>query len=120
MASKILRIEDDRDMCILLRTRLGRKQFEVYAVHTGQEGIDKFRTGSYDAVLCDFKLEDHDGKDILKALKETDPGVVFVVITGYSDVKQAVEIIRMGAFDYLTKPLVPDDLIRLLERATAA
>jgi two-component system response regulator HydG len=55
-----------------------------------------------------------DGKHIIAALREKDPAVKILVITGYSDIKTAVEVIKLGAFDYITKPLIPDEVVSIL------
>lgn len=118
MDATLLIIEDDQDLCFLLETFLSRKGYEVEIARTGQEGINKYEETGHDVVLCDFKLEDYEGIDVLKKLKEIDPTVIFITITGHSDVKVAVDMMRMGASDYLTKPLVPEDLLKLLEKVT--
>src|SRR5574337_984976 len=74
---------------------------------------------SYDVVLSDFRLGNVDGKEILKMVKEKDPSTQVIIITGYSDVKIAVDVIKLGAFDYITKPLLPDEILMLLNKAIA-
>jgi two-component system response regulator HydG len=117
MEAKVLLIEDDKDMCFLLETFLGRKGFEVKAVETGQEGIELYDDEYFDMVLCDFSLTDMDGKEVLKELLELDSDLIFFVITGHADVHLAVEMMRLGARDYLVKPLIPDELVHKLSQA---
>jgi two-component system, NtrC family, response regulator HydG len=71
----------------------------------------------YDLVLCDFRLEDTDGREMLKSIKSLYPTTGVIIITGYSDIKMAVELIKMGAYDYITKPLYPDEILNTITKA---
>ncbi|HET6996099.1 MAG TPA: sigma-54 dependent transcriptional regulator [Chitinophagaceae bacterium] len=114
MNKKILIIDDDVDLCTLLSNYLLRKGFETETAHTGAKGIAKFADKKFDAVICDYRLGDMDGKELIAALKEKVPSVKLLVITGYSDIKTAVEVIKLGAYDYITKPLIPDEVVSIL------
>lgn len=116
MNKNILIIDDDIDLCTLLGRYLARKGFETDAAHTGAKGIAKFTEKKYDAVICDYRLGDMDGKDVIAAIRKHDPNVGLLVITGYSDIKTAVEVIKLGAFDYITKPLIPDEVLSILNK----
>lgn len=116
MNKSILIIDDDMDLCTLLGRFLTRKGFETDAAHTGAKGIAKFNEKKYDAVICDYRLGDMDGKDVIAAIRKSDPNVGLLVITGYSDIKTAVEVIKLGAFDYITKPLIPDEVLSILSK----
>lgn len=114
---RVLIIDDDMDMCNLLVRFLQRKGFETDAAHSGHKGIMKFKESSFDIVLCDFRLGDKEGRDVLKEIKTINPAAVVIIITGYSDIKTAVDVIKGGAFDYITKPLMPDEVLSVIERA---
>src|SRR5688572_25715162 len=116
MNKNILIIDDDIDLCTLLGRYLTRKGFETDAAHTGAKGITKFTEKKFDVVICDYRLGDMDGKDVIAALRKHDPNVGLLVITGYSDIKTAVEVIKLGAFDYITKPLIPDEVLSILNK----
>jgi two-component system, NtrC family, response regulator HydG len=116
MNKNILIIDDDIDLCTLLGRYLARKGFDTDAAHTGAKGIAKFTEKKYDAVICDYRLGDMDGKDVIAAIRKHDPNVGLLVITGYSDIKTAVEVIKLGAFDYITKPLIPDEVLNILNK----
>jgi two-component system response regulator HydG len=120
MKKKILIIDDDLDMCALLSRFLSKKGFEPEVAHNGAKGLARFSEESFDIVLCDFRLGDKDGKDVLLKIKEIKPETIVIIITGYSDIKTAVDVIKMGAFDYITKPLIPDEVINVIEKALAA
>ena len=119
MNRKILIIDDDLDMCTLLSKFLIKKGYEAEVAHSASKGIAKVSEGFYDIVLSDFRLGDKDGKDVLLKIKEISPQTIVIIITGYSDIKTAVDVIKLGAFDYITKPLVPDEVISVIEKALA-
>ena len=111
---KILIIDDDLDMCVVLSKFLLRNGYDVETANSGTKGIIKFKEDNFDIVICDFRLGDKDGKDILKEIKSISPDTIVLIITGYSDIKIAVDVIKMGAFDYITKPLIPDEVLNVL------
>ncbi len=117
MTKRILIIDDDMDMCSLLGKFLQRKGFETEAVYTGNKGIAKFREESFDLVLCDFRLGDKEGREVLKKIKEINSRAIVIIITGYSDIKTAVDVIKHGAFDYITKPLIPEEVLNVINKA---
>src|SRR5438445_3813853 len=114
---RILIIDDDMDMCNLLGRFLGKKGFETEAAHNGNKGIAKFKESKFDVVLCDFRLGDKEGREVLKEIKQIDPQAIVIIITGYSDIKTAVDVIKAGAFDYITKPLIPEEVLNVIGRA---
>lgn len=117
---RILIIDDDMDMCNLLSRFLNRKGFETDTAFTGSKGLLKFREKNYDVVLCDFRLGDMDGREALTELKKVNPSAVVIIITGYQDIKMAVEIMRQGAFDYITKPLIPEEVVNVINKGLNA
>ncbi|MBE7170938.1 MAG: sigma-54-dependent Fis family transcriptional regulator [Williamsia sp.] len=114
---RILIIDDDMDMCALLSRFLQRNGYETETAHTGHKGISKFNESKFDIVLCDFRLGDKDGRDVLQEMKAINPQVVFIIITGYSDIKTAVDVIKLGAYDYITKPLIPDEVLNVISKS---
>src|SRR5579862_1159291 len=115
---RILIIDDDVDMCGLLSRYLQRKGFEVDTAHNGAKGIAKVKDSKFDVVLCDFRLGDKEGSQVLREIKALNPETIVIIITGYSDIKIAVDVIKAGAFDYITKPLIPDEVLNVLTKAT--
>ncbi len=120
MKKKILIIDDDLDMCSLLSRFLSKKGFEPEVALSGAKGLARFAEEHFDIVLCDFRLGDRDGKEVLLKIKEARPETIVIIITGYSDIKTAVDVIKLGAFDYITKPLIPDEVINVIEKALNA
>lgn len=88
-------------------------------MHTGKKTIEWLQANTPDLVLCDFRLEDMNGDELLKRAKEIHYAVPFIIITGYSDVKAAVDVMKHGAFDYITKPLFPDEILLTIKKALA-
>lgn len=115
--ANILIIDDDKDICQLLSRFLSKNGFEVTVANTGKTAIEYVVNNKPDIVLCDFRLEDMTGKDILVKIKELHPHVPVIIMTGYSDVRMAVTIMKLGAFDYVTKPLLPEEILLTLKRA---
>ncbi len=116
---KILVIDDDMDICNLLERFLSKKGHAVKTAFTSNTALALIEQENFDVVLSDFRLGSTDGKQILQKVKEKSPETQVIIITGYSDVKTAVDVIKMGAFDYITKPLFPDEILLLLDKAIA-
>lgn len=118
--NKILIIDDDMDMCLLLERFFSRNQFEVRFTHSGKKGLEELEKNPPDAILCDFRLGDTDGRDLLIQIKQINPEVPVIIITGYSEIKMAVEVMKHGAFDYVTKPLFPEEILITIKSAIAS
>ena len=114
---KILVIDDDRDMCLLLKRFLSKHGFEVIEANSSKRATELLESTEFDLVLCDFRLDGADGKTMLVRIKEKYPNVPVIIITGYSDIKIAVEVMKLGAYDYITKPLFPDEIILTIRKA---
>ena len=117
MKKRVLIIDDDMDMCTLLSRFLSRSGYETDVAYSGQKGIAKFEEENFDAVLCDFRLGNMDGKEVMLAIKKIKPEAIVLIITGYSDIKTAIDVIKQGAFDYITKPLIPDEVLSVLNKS---
>ncbi|MCF1715212.1 sigma-54 dependent transcriptional regulator [Flavihumibacter sp. RY-1] len=114
---KILVIDDDRDMCLLLNRFLTKRGFQVVEHYNGRKALEHISADKPDLILCDFRLEDMDGKQVLIKTREIYPDMPFIIITGYSEVKMAVEMLKLGAFDYVTKPVFPDEILVTIKKA---
>jgi len=114
---KILIIDDEVNVALLLSKFLTRNGFDVTTAATGNSGMEYLKNGNFNLVLCDFRLEDTDGREMLKNIKTQYPKTGVIIITGYSDIKMAVELIKMGAYDYITKPLYPDEILNTITKA---
>ncbi len=113
----ILIIDDDRDMCLLLKRFLTRHGYEVLESYNGKKALELLENTEPSLVMCDFRLEDMEGNVLLGKIKERYPHLPVIIITGYSDIKIAVEVMKMGAYDYITKPLFPDEILVTIKQA---
>src|SRR3982751_6132754 len=113
----ILIIDDDRDMCLLLKRFLTRHGYEVLESYNGKKALELLESTEPSLVMCDFRLEDMEGNVLLGKIKERYPHLPVIIITGYSDIKIAVEVMKMGAYDYITKPLFPDEILVTIKKA---
>ena len=114
---KILIIDDDKDLCFVLKRFLSKHGFEVIDATSGKAALEILENVEPDLILCDFRLEDMSGSSILKKIKEKNPQVPVIIITGYSNIKTAVEVMKLGAMDYVTKPLLPDEILLTIRKA---
>lgn len=117
MSQKILIIEDDHDICQLLKRFLTKHGFTILLAYNGKQGIATALEEKLDLILCDFRLGDLDGFEVLKRVKDANPDLPFIMITGYSDIRVAVNVMKMGALDYVTKPLFPDEILLTIRKA---
>ena len=118
MSKKVLIIDDDADMCILLQRFLIRNGYDAESSHSANKGLEKFKAGDFDIVICDFRLGDKkNGKDILLEIKKHKSSTIVLIITGYSDIKTAVDVIKAGAYNYIIKPLIPEEVLAVLSEA---
>jgi two-component system response regulator HydG len=118
--NKILIIDDEVNIGILLSKFLTRNGFEVSTSTNGNNALEIMTKELFNLVLCDYRLEDTDGREMLRKIKATYPDTGVIIITGYSDIKLAVELIKMGAYDYITKPLYPDEILNTINKAIEA
>lgn len=114
---KILIIDDDKDLCFVLKRFLSKHGFEVIEATSGKAALEILENVVPDLILCDFRLEDMSGSSILRKIKEKNPSVPVIIITGYSNIKTAVEVMKLGAMDYVTKPLLPDEILLTIRKA---
>jgi two-component system response regulator HydG len=113
----ILVIDDDkalRDACYQILSRQG---YQVELAASARQGLTLLERLSFDAILLDLVMPDLDGLEALKKIRALDPDVEVIIITGYGTIQSAVESIKAGAFHFLSKPFVPDDLRNLVTRA---
>ncbi len=115
--TKALIIDDNLDTCKLLTSFLSRKNFETEHAINGYDGLKKVVSFRPEIVLCDFRLPDRDGLEMIREIKKIDPTVSIIIITGYADVQLAVKAIKIGAFEYVTKPIFPEEILMNINQA---
>ena len=114
---RILVIDDEKAIRQGCKISLGEMGHHVEAVETGRQGLDILLSGEWDLALLDMRLPDLDGMEILRRAMSFRPEGHIIVMTGYSTVQNAVEALKLGAFDYLTKPFTDDELALTVDKA---
>ena len=113
----LLLVDDDRHVLKSMAEWLREQGYAVDETAKFGDAIDAIDARSYDVVLADIRLDDGDGFDILAHCRRNHPGVTVILMTGYGTVETAIEAVRAGAFDFLTKPLIDEELEMAIERA---
>jgi len=113
---KILIIDDDNFICEILKKHLQNNQYQVEVAFSGKSGLDLFKRVSFDLVLCDFRLPDTSGLELLQKLRSLRQDIPVIIMTAYADVRMAVRLMKMGADDYITKPIQQEELVVLIRK----
>src|SRR6266446_4968596 len=116
--AKILVVDDEPSILKLLKEALTQWGYQVECVGTGAEALEAIRTGLYDAAITDIRMPEMSGLDLLREIKRHDESIEVIVMTGYPTISSAVEALKEGAYDYLSKPLILDELRHLMARVT--
>src|SRR5687767_10778251 len=114
--AKVLVVDDEQSILMLLKEALTKWGYQVTCASTGAEALEALRGGLFDAALTDVRMPDMSGIDLLRAVKAHDDSIEVVIMTGYPTITSAVEALKDGAFDYLSKPLILDELRHLMSR----
>ena len=107
---RILIIDDEASIRFVLQHTLHHEGYRLDTVGDGAEALRKLSETSYDLLLLDLHMEPIDGMAVFQAAREQDSDIVVIILTAYSSVESAVEALRLGAFDYLFKPITPDTI----------
>ncbi len=116
-ATSILLVDDDEAFRVVMAAELTHRGFDVTTAKSGQEALSQMGAGQPDVVLLDLQLPDISGMDVLKTAGEVSPGSEIIMLTGHGSMDTAIESIRMGAFDYVSKPCPLDELEVRIQRA---
>lgn len=114
--NEILVVDDDLDFCFNLSAILKENGFEVMTAANGREALLKIRGACPDLVLLDLRLPDIDGMKVLQKMKESNPDLDIIIITAYMDVKDAIRAMKLGAYDYITKPFDNEELLLTINK----
>ncbi|MFQ5822913.1 MAG: sigma-54-dependent transcriptional regulator [bacterium] len=113
---KILVIDDEPTICSMLFEALSKKKYQVTLAENGKEALDQIKNKNFDLVITDLFLPDLNGMEILKTAKQIDPDLGLIMITAHGSVQSAVEAMRVGAYDYLTKGFSLDEIELTVEK----
>jgi two-component system response regulator PilR (NtrC family) len=114
--SRVLVVDDEKSILMLLEEALTQWGYQVTAAGTGADALAALRTEVFDAALTDVRMPDMSGLDLLREIKKRDESIEVVIMTGYPTISSAVEALKEGAYDYLSKPLILDELRHLMQR----
>lgn len=115
--AKILLVEDDKTFIQILQGFLLKKGFEVDAINCIKDAVSTLEKKEYQLILLDYRLPDGTGLDLIKLLRTKNNKTPIIVITSFLDIRTAVNALKMGAFDYITKPIMPDELLMIIHQA---
>ncbi len=115
--AKILLVDDDTTFGLMLKTWLTKRGFVVEDVFSAESALKKLQSEPFDIVLTDLRLPDKDGIFLLKNIKKHYVGTQVILMTGYADIYTAVESIKAGAFDYVSKPVIPEEILKKIQEA---
>jgi len=115
--ANILLVEDDKTFVQILQGFLIKKGFEVDAINCIKDALTSIEKKEYQLILLDYRLPDGIGLDLIKLLRSKNIKTPIIVITSFLDIRTAVNAVKMGAFDYITKPIMPDELLMIIQQA---
>ena len=114
---RVMVVDDEENIREVLSSYLTGLGYQVVTAKDGQDALNKFQKDQFDLIISDLLMPNIDGLDLLKQIREKDRDVIFLMITGYPSIETAVEAIKKGAYDYITKPFHMEDVKIRIERA---
>ena len=114
---RLLIVDDEEIIQEVLGNLLAGAGYATRGARTAAEGLEKVREGSFNVILLDLMLPDRGGLDVLRALKKQDPDTPVILITAYGSIETAVQAMRLGAYDYITKPFKNDEVLMVIRNA---
>ncbi len=114
---KILIVDDEESMRITLSILFKKQGHEIITASSGEEAVTIIKKDIFDVIITDLRMEELGGIDVLRAAKAVHPMTEVIILTAYGTIKNAVEAMKIGAFDYLTKPFEPDEGILVVNKA---
>lgn len=115
--AKILLVDDEPSILSVLSVLLKAEGYEVFLADGGEKAVDMVKSKTYDLMISDIRMRPVDGMQLLKLAREHQPSMSVLMVTGYGSVETAVEALKLGAFDYITKPFKVDELLITVQRA---
>jgi len=117
MKKSILIIDDDLYIVDLLDNYFVRQGYLTHTLTRGKPALQLLKKKSFDAVLCDIRLPDIDGTELMQHIRKTSPDIAIIMMTAYAEIRTAVDTIKAGAFDYVTKPIHPEYISSVVKKA---
>ncbi|PYO01031.1 MAG: Fis family transcriptional regulator [Candidatus Rokuibacteriota bacterium] len=116
-AARVLVVDDERSMRDLLSITLRQHGYDVTVADGGESAVDAMKSDAFDLVITDLRMRKMDGLGVLRAAKELSPSTVVLVVTAFASTETAVEAMKLGAYDYITKPFKLDEMRLTIEKA---
>ncbi len=117
--SRVLLVDDEPSILSVLSTVLKAEDYDVTSASDGQQAIDMLRQDDFDLLISDIRMSPVNGMDVLKIVHDEKPSTSVIMLTAYGSVETAIEALKLGAFDYVTKPFKVDELLITVQRALA-
>lgn len=117
---KVLVVDDDKDLRMTVASALAESHYRVDTASDGEEAVTKVKAGNYQLVLMDVNMPRMNGLEALKEIKAYDPSIIVLILTAFSNIRDAVEATKQGAFNYLEKPVKAENLVYMVDRALKA
>ena len=117
---KVLVVDDDSALRLTISSAFSERNYLVHQAEDGEQAVTRVMTNGYDLVLLDVNLPGINGIEVLRQIKEFDASIIVIILTAYSNVRDAVEAVKLGAYNYLEKPIKSEDLVSLTDRALKA
>ena len=114
---KVLVVDDEENFRHILSVILKKERYEVETASNGEEALQRISNTTFDQVLCDIRMPGMDGLDFLKEVKKTEADANVIMMSAYGTLDTAVEAMKLGAYDYISKPFKPDEIILTLKKA---
>ena len=115
--SKVLLVDDEPRILLLLQSLLKTNKYEVETARDGNAALDIVRAGGIDIMITDLRMTPMDGMTLFQEVHKLHPSMPVILLTAYASVETAIEAMKQGMFDYLTKPFKVDDILACLARA---
>ncbi len=117
---KVLVVDDDADLRLSVSSALSEHHYQVEQARDGEEGLNRVRASHFDLVLLDVNMPRMSGIEALKEIKSHDPSIIVIILTAFSNVRDAIECTKDGAYNYLEKPIKAENLVYLVDKALKA
>jgi two-component system response regulator AtoC len=114
---RILIVDDEENFRHMLSVILKKENYEVESASNGEEGLKKVALSPFDQILCDIRMPQMDGMEFLKEVQKTGAEAAIIMMSAYGTVDTAIEAMKLGAYDYISKPFKPDEIILTLKKA---
>ena len=114
---KVLVVDDDAKLAANLMEYLSRLGYRAEAAHNGKEALELYAQGDFTVVVTDLMMPEMGGMELLSSIRKLDPDALVIMLTGYGTIESAVNAIKAGAFDYITKPLKLQEIEVTIQRA---